>query len=149
MINATLLNNAYSKKGENNMTTPIDIDSSSFACTNTVTETFVGFAKAALFIGIFCYAMKELESYFGPALPRLNPDFKTSDSDSEESLRDYQEIQLETTKLSNIVEFAAENVPQAETVIEEKKEEDESRLFQQYVIGAEDDVDHINRLIGM
>jgi hypothetical protein len=130
------------------MAIQIDNDFSSFAGTNPVTETFIGLAKAAVLMGIFCYAMKSLESYFGQSAASINPNFETSESSTAESFRDYKEIQVETSKPSNIVEFAAENVLQAETVIEEIKEEDESRLFQQYVIGAEDDVDHINRLIG-
>lgn len=130
------------------MTLAIETDMSSCACNSTFTETFGSLVKAALFMGIFCCAMKSLEAFFGTIPNGECPAFDLSDSDetNDYDLRRIEEIQVpSTTKTElNLVEFAKENVLEATTVIEEKEEE----KIPEYVIGAEDLVDHINRMIG-
>ncbi len=131
------------------MTFAIDSEMTTAGSTTTFTETFVGFAKATLYLAIFGAAMKMLESYYGVADANPISDMDSSDDDVTVQTT-YTQIKLEQHHVENcqldaeleFTEFVKEQVIQATTIDEEKEEK------HPFVIGAEDPVDHLNRMIG-
>lgn len=113
-------------------------------------QAFECLAKTALILGIFYGAMKVLESYLGISSDQSPLLIESNDNDNSFEFNRYKPIEgIQTnSQTTDLVSFATENVMETAATLREEKKEELEQEAQQFVIGAEDLVDHINRMIG-
>lgn len=120
------------------------ISSSDMLSNNTGGPIIVSIAKVGIVFGIFVGAMMILESYLGKAQSASFTNYANDCETSDPVLRDRVTTPSTPVALPEEVHVALQIV--SEEIVLEKQEEEEPTPT--YVIGAEDAVDHINRMIG-
>lgn len=109
--------------------------------------TIANLAKTAIVFGIFYIAIKTIEQWNDLTPDASNHIYTAIDSPDDDNPNTFTPviINAEKTETTKVIEEIFSK-PEEEMISESEEENDDE--FHHFVIGAEDRVDHINRMIG-